>query len=49
VNYRLVEFGILLLILIAGLVGIAVFVGWDYVHDKLRKERKEDESDYSKP
>lgn len=41
---RLVEFGILLLILLAGLSVIIGYVIWERVHNKLRKERKEDES-----
>jgi hypothetical protein len=41
---RLVEFGIVLVLALIGLGAAAVFGGWEYVHDKLRKERKEDES-----
>lgn len=38
----LVEFGIV--IVIALIVGMAVagLVGWEYVHDKLRREKRED-------
>jgi hypothetical protein len=39
---RLVEFGIVLVIAIVVLGAAMVLFGWEYVHDKLRKERKED-------
>jgi hypothetical protein len=42
---RLVEFGIVLVIAIVVLGSVMALVGWEYVHDKLRKERKEDAKD----
>lgn len=39
---RLVEFGIVLVIAIVVGGSVMVLFGWEYIHDKLRKERKED-------
>ncbi len=41
-GFRLVEFGIVLVVAIIVGAGVAVFFGWEYVHDKLRREKKED-------
>ena len=39
---RLVEFGIVLVLALLVGGGVMALFGWEYVHDKLRKERKED-------
>lgn len=38
----LVEFGIAIVIAIVVGLAVAGLFGWEYVHDKLRRERKED-------
>jgi hypothetical protein len=39
----LVEFGIVIVIALIVFCAVAGLVGWEYVHDKLRRERKDDE------
>lgn len=39
---RFVEFGIVLVLAIIVFGAVAGLAGWEYVHDKLRRERKED-------
>jgi TRAP-type C4-dicarboxylate transport system permease small subunit len=38
----LVEFSIVLVLAIIVFMAIATLFGWEYVHDKLRREKKED-------
>lgn len=42
---RLVEFAVVLVLAVIVFIGLGGFGIWEYVHDKLRKERKEDEKD----
>lgn len=42
---RFVEFGIVLVLAVVTGWAVIVYVGWNRTHDKLRKEKKEDERD----